>query len=323
MRAGQNPAKFLDERSKKTERITVAILTYIPYLQGYYAETLEVLKACLWSLQEHTKLPHDLFVFDNGSGNETREFLEGLYKEGAIDYLFLSNQNLGKGRAWDLIFSAAPGEIIAYADSDVYFEDGWLQNALEVLETYPKVGMVTCRPMRTYEEGHTATVEWARQDPGVELDEGGYLDWETFREHDVSLGQDVQQVRKRFESTHDTRITYKGVEAYAGAAHWQFVSYKHVLNQFLPLGIERPLGDDRKLDNAINEAGYLRLMMTQPLVRHLGNTLPEDLKEGIQSNLSERSAANTPVGKRLLNWPPLRRVLLGIYNRIFRWYFYR
>jgi glycosyltransferase involved in cell wall biosynthesis len=321
MRAGQNPAKFLERQVSKPERITVAILTHIPYLHGYYAESLDVLKLSLRSLRENTSLPYNLMVFDNASGEETRTFLYASYQTREIDYLILSKENIGKGKAWDIIFGAAPGEIIAYADSDVYFNQGWLQEAMQILETFPRVGMVTCRPMRTYTEGHTATIEWAQADPEARVDHGSYADWETIREHDVNLGQEEDAVRQRYEGTSDVLIQYRGIQAYAGAAHWQFLAYKRVLNQFIPLGIERPLGDDRKLDDALNQSKYLRLMTTEPLVRHLGNTLSNDLhgrtKESITPYGKRRSFA-----RRLLDWSPLRRVMLGIYNRIFHWYFY-
>lgn len=323
MRAGQNPAKFLESQPGKVQKVTVAVLTYIPSLQGYFAQSLDVLKLCLQSLRENTTVDYDLMVFDNASGEETRGYLQSQHSDGLIDFLFLSDRNLGKGKAWDLIFGAAPGEIIAYADSDVYFEPGWMKNGLELLKTFPRVGMVTCRPMRTYKEGHSATLEWAETDSEAEIERGQLMDWETFREHDVSLGQGEQQVRERFESTQDALISYRNVEAFAGAAHWQFVAYKEVLQSFLPLGIERTLGDDRKLDDALNQAGYLRLMTTNPFVRHLGNTLPQDLTDISAPSGRGVRKVETSIGRKLLDFPPLRRLLLGIYNRIFHWYFHR
>ena len=321
MRAGQNPAKFLEERVSEPERITVAIITHIPHLEGYYAGSLDVLKASLNSLNKHTQLPYDLLIFDNASGVETREYLQASFEIGQIQYLILSNENVGKGKAWDFIFAAAPGEIVAYADSDVYFKPKWLRAALNLLETYPNVGMVSCRPMRTYSEGYTATQAWAEQDPESVLERGSYIDWETFREHDSSLGQDEGDVRARYGSTSDLRVEYHGETAFIGAAHWQFVALKKILQEFLPLGIDRPLGDDRKLDNALNQAGYLRLMTPEPLVRHMGNTLPEDL-EAIRGERLPGMQDLSPA-RRLLDLPPIKRILLGIYNRIFRWYFYR
>ena len=320
MRAGQNPAKFV-ERVDNPERITIAIVTYIPFLSGYYAQALEVLKTCLLSLWQNTNQTYDLLVFDNASGPETVEYLRALHREGRIQYLLLSERNLGKGRAWDFIFNAAPGEIIAYADSDVFFYPNWLSRAMTILESFPRVGMVTCRPMRTLPELYSATETWASSEPTALLERGQWMTWETFREHDVSLGQDEESVNRRYKGTEDLRITYKGKSALVGAAHWQFVAYKSVLQQFTPLGIERPLGDDRKLDTSVNQAEYLRLMTSEPLVRHLGNTLPADISKAIDADLQAPVKDKPRWRKRLLEWPPVRRVLLFIHNTIFRWYF--
>jgi hypothetical protein len=52
MRIGQNPAKFIGKVAQP-ERITVAVLNYIPFQAGFYAELLDVLKANLsrqWQL---------------------------------------------------------------------------------------------------------------------------------------------------------------------------------------------------------------------------------------------------------------------------------
>ena len=45
MRKGQNPAKFVKDVARP-ERITAALLNYIPFLSGFYAETFDVLKVC-------------------------------------------------------------------------------------------------------------------------------------------------------------------------------------------------------------------------------------------------------------------------------------
>ena len=89
MREGQNPAKFVTEVAKPS-RITVAVLTYIPFLSGYFAQSLDVLKACLESIWTNTTMPFDLMVFDNGSGPETVGYLNSLLEEGKLQYLILS-----------------------------------------------------------------------------------------------------------------------------------------------------------------------------------------------------------------------------------------
>src|SRR5512138_1568294 len=185
MRIGQNPDKFVKEVARP-ERITVAVLNYIPFLSGFYAEALDVLKVCLGSIRESADLPFDLLVFDNGSCEEARQYLLDEHQAGRIQFVIFSEKNLGKGGAWNMILAGAPGEIIAYTDSDAYFYPGWLSRSVQILETYPNVGMVTARPFRTKEEFYTRTVEWGQTAPGATLERGPLIPFETFREFDLS-----------------------------------------------------------------------------------------------------------------------------------------
>ena len=63
MRIGQNPAKYVKEVAKPA-RVTLAVLSYIPFLSGFYSETLEVLKVCLESAGKDPGAEFDLLVFD-------------------------------------------------------------------------------------------------------------------------------------------------------------------------------------------------------------------------------------------------------------------
>ncbi|MGA9533695.1 MAG: glycosyltransferase family A protein, partial [Anaerolineales bacterium] len=148
MRLGQNPAKFVGTVAQP-KRVTVAVLSYVPFLSGFHAQSLDVLKACLDSILTNTTGDYDLMVFDNGSEEHTVAYLTDLHQRGLIQYLLLSQVNLGKGGAWNIMLDGAPGEIVAYTDSDALFHDGWLSHSLELLEGFPNVGMVTSRPFRT------------------------------------------------------------------------------------------------------------------------------------------------------------------------------
>lgn len=315
MRLGQNPAKFVGQVAQP-ERITVAVLTYIPFLSGFYSETLDVLKLSLKSLRENAGLPFDLMVFDNGSCKEARDYLLESQHAGSIQYLILSEKNMGKGGAWNVIFGAAPGEILAYGDSDILYFPGWLSKSVVLLESFPNVGMVTSRPFRTNEEFYTKTVEWAQNTPGVKLEEGQLIPWEDFLEFDLSLGQTEAEIRQHYAATCDFRLSYKDQVAFAGASHWQFIAYKSVLQQFMPFQMDRPMGQVKQLDLRMNEAGCLRLMTSQPLVMNMSNTLQK---------ATDRTAAQVSKakGSRFLDFPLVKRPLLGLYDRIFRWYYAR
>ena len=107
MRRGQNPAKFVDGVSK-AERITLALITYAPFLGGYYSQTLQVLEACLQSIRATTKVPYDLLVFDNGSCAEVQSYLMK-EKEFRVDSIPVSlRQEFGKGRGVEPHFFCSP-----------------------------------------------------------------------------------------------------------------------------------------------------------------------------------------------------------------------
>ena len=321
MRKGQNPAKFVKDVARP-ERITVALLNYIPFLSGFYSETLDVLKACMESMRKDAGLPFDLMVFDNGSCAEVRDFLIKEKEEGRIQYLILAEKNMGKGGAWNIMLAGAPGEIIAYTDSDVLFSPKWLSRSVEILETFPNVGMVTARPFRTPPEFYESTLQWARGAKRAKLEDGQFIPWETFLEFNLSLGQTKEENKKVYAESKDWRIQYKGVTAMAGASHWQFTARKSTLQQFLPFDMDKPMGQVRQLDKRMNDAGLLRLMVSDPLAMNMSNTLGY-LRGELNPSTSLRANAKRKIGfgKRVLEIGFIRKMLLAAYNKIFNWYY--
>jgi hypothetical protein len=311
MRIGQNPAKSA-KNVARPERITVAVLNYIPFLSGYYAEMLDVLKTCLNSIRESADLPFDLLVFDNGSCEEALQYLADEKQAGKIQYLILSEKNLGKGGAWNVMLSGAPGEIIVYADNDVLFYPDWLSRSVQLLETFPNVGMVTARPYRTNPDYYSQTLAWAEKNrEEAVIERGQIVPFETLHEFNLSLGQKEEDSRRFCKITDDVRLTYHGVSAYVGASHWQFACTKKVISEFLPFDMDRPMGQVKQLDQRVNASGMLRLMLTDPLAMNLSNSLSKT-RPAVENKKS--------IG-RIASIPFVRKMLLTAYDKIFKLYY--
>jgi hypothetical protein len=306
MRVGQNPIKVV-EKIAPPARVTVVVILYIPFLGGYYAESLDIFKLCLQSLHANTEGEHDVMVFDNGSCAEVRDYLLAEHSEGGIQYLTLSERNLGKPAAWNSALLAAPGEFVAYSDSDVYFYPGWLQASLAALNEFPQAGMVTAMPILVPEKYSTATLKWAKKQAGVKTERGQLLPWDDFWRHARSLGDEEQQARSFYDENKAIKITYKNKNYYVGAAHFQFTARKSALQAVLPVPADRPMGQVRLLDEAMNAEGFLRLSTPNWHVQHLGNTMPQD------GDLIGSTAMAVPKKRtrnlRIWRWPPLRRLL--------------
>jgi glycosyltransferase involved in cell wall biosynthesis len=239
MRRGQNPAKSIDYVAQP-EKITLAVVTYIPFLSGYYAQSLEVLKICLGSIFAHTEQPFDLLVFDNASCPEVISYLNQLRGEEKIQYLILSDANIGKVGAWNFIFGAAPGEFIAYSDSDVYYYPGWLSRHLEVFEAFPEAGTVTGLPRRGRRTFYTNTIQQLKNLPNADYEEGKFIPDEWILDHARSLGK-----AETVQDDIDYRINRNGVAAYATATHFQFMVRSRTVNKYLPFPSERPMGKSK------------------------------------------------------------------------------
>ena len=81
--------------------------------------------------------------------------------------------------------------------------------------------------------------------------------------------------------------------------------------------MSRPMGQVRQLDQRMNEAGLLRLMVSDPLAMNMSNTLGY-----LRGELGkEQPKKKTSFGKRVLEFAPIKKVLLAVYNKIFNWYY--
>jgi glycosyltransferase involved in cell wall biosynthesis len=332
MRVGNNPSKHTIAASAPAP-VTVALLVYIPFQSGYFQEGMDVLKFCLHSVYQNTTLPHDVFVFDNGSDKSVVDFLQAEQREGRIQYLALAGANIGKAAALNFIFGAAPGEYVAYSDGDAFFFPGWLEAHMDILKAFPRVGIVNGLPARHLTDWATkSTLAIAEAEPDIRVEKGHLIPFEIIESLCEGVGNTPDEYVKQHEHLTDIRLTRQNVQAFVGGHHFQFLARKRVLQEVGPLEAAFALGkSERDFDEALDNAGYMRLSTASQTIFHLGNLLTPKWRlkaaeygVGVNGNgRAENSAgAAAKLRRRLRENSVVKKVLLKVYGGIFNLYYY-
>lgn len=327
-RIGQNPSrgKTLDQTPART---TVAVLVYAPHQAGYFQDRLDVTRMTIKSILSNTQEPFDLLVFDNGSCSEVVAYLQGLYKNGAIDYLLLSKRNIGKLNALRIIFDAAPGEIVAYTDDDVFHLPGWLGAHLDIIDTYPKVGAVTGFYIRQrVVMSSESTVAFADQTE-VETQRGQLMPRKWEEEYIINSGRTWEQYQEEVAGVEDILVKYNGLEAWVSAHHFQMVCAKAVIQEILQEMLpedwsDKLMGRMVEMDDRMDAKGYLRFCTREQTMRLMGNAISTEVADlaaqyGLQVGPASSTRGSKGLMRQLAKVKWIRYLLQGIVNRIYRW----
>lgn len=113
---------------------------------------LELTKQTLNYIFENTKYPFHLVIVDNGSSDDTIEYLETELKNKAnefdnfLDYKLVKNdenRGIAIGRNQGLLASQKwNDEWLATIDNDVFVPDGWLGEAISIMKDNPQYGSI-------------------------------------------------------------------------------------------------------------------------------------------------------------------------------------
>lgn len=99
----------------------------------------EWVKNCIDGIMDHTDLPYEIIVIDNGSSDGIEHYLKQL--DGQVRYRILS-QNAGFTGAANRGFMMAKGNTILLLSSRVCATENWLDNMLICLNSDKNIGMV-------------------------------------------------------------------------------------------------------------------------------------------------------------------------------------
>jgi hypothetical protein len=333
MRTGQNPSKS-GIPAYKPKQLGIALLVYIPFMEGYFKHSLDILNFQITSLYQNTEQPFDLLVFDNGSCSQVIDTLGDLHDGRYIEWLVLSQHNLGKVGAWNWIFGSMPNEFICYADSDVFFRREWFEVSLEILQAFPKAGMVSAQPtFHDVLDGKGKAHLSLDGDRDFRIGEFN-PEFEIVEEYCLGIGADDELAAHFHNMTLQTITELRdNISAVIGATHMQFIIPKEVARQITPLPVSKGLyrAETIALDRKIDELGYLHLSALKNHVMHMGNTLNEDLLVEVQELDGDSRSSATPdklvLSKKslLFSWilrlseiPSLNQYFLRIYDFLYR-----
>jgi glycosyltransferase involved in cell wall biosynthesis len=327
-RLGMNPSRK-ETLDFSPARTTVAVLVYAPHEAGYFKDRADVTRLTIESILANTMQPFDLLVFDNGSSPEMVTYLQSLREKGKIDVLILSKRNIGKINALRIIFDAAPGEIVAYTDDDVFHLPGWLGKHLEIIDTYPNVGAVTGFYIRQrVAMSSESTLAFVNQ-PEIETQRGLLMPRKWEEEYLVNSGRTWERYEKEVAGIEDILVTYKGVEAWVSAHHFQMVCPKaviqKVLSEMMPEGwSDQVMGRMVEMDDKMDDMGYLRFCTREQTMRLMGNAISEEVANLAQElGISAKAAAVESDSKGLMQrlsqikW--VRYLFENIVNMIYKW----
>jgi glycosyltransferase involved in cell wall biosynthesis len=333
MRTGKNPSKT-GVPAYSPKQLGIALLVYIPFMEGYFRHSLDILKYQIASLYQNTKQEIDLLVFDNGSCTEVADELKKLYDDRTVDWLISSRHNLGKVGAWNWIFGSMPNDLICYADSDVLFRQGWLKSSLEIIRAFPNVGMVSAQPtFHDVLDGKGKAHLSLKRDQNFRFGEYRPTS-EIVDEYSQGIGAD-DELSAKFQDMDLPCITdlRSNTSAVLGATHMQFIIPREIARQLPPLPVSKALhrAETTSLDRKIDDLGYLHLSTQTNYVMHMGNTINEKLLSEVQEmngsstfvgNSEEMILSNRSVLFRLImrlgKIPSLNNFYLRVYDFLYR-----
>jgi GT2 family glycosyltransferase len=104
---------------------------------------LDSLKRCAESVFAETRTPAILYITDAGSTDGTVEYLRSVASERIVPILV--GERLGQARAYNDVFATVQATYVVWISDDNEIVNGGLDEAVEILDRQPRVGMVAVK----------------------------------------------------------------------------------------------------------------------------------------------------------------------------------
>lgn len=271
VRRGVHPAKeHGDLPPFGPHRVIVPV--HIPVLDGYFAQSREVLARCLTSLRLTAGHLVAVTLVADGSCPEVVADLLACQEQGWVDQVVVNDPNRGKV---DSVLGAARASfepLITITDADILFRPGWVAAVEELFETFPECGFASLFPSPPgafHLTSATLLGALARRELTVDsvVDEA---DLDRFAASIDRPDLFPPEWRRR-----QLVVRRRGVTACVGAPHWVLTLRREVLAATPPEASRRAVGgsETRWLDEPADRLGRWRLATRRAYAHHMGNVV--------------------------------------------------
>lgn len=316
MRIGHNPEKKkFKEIVYKQHRVIIPV--YIPDCnEKYFNNLFSVFKTSIESLLKTTcHSQTNITIINNNSKKEVTDFIDDLLNLKKIDKHVKFSSNYGK--VYTVISEAKSSyeQLITIADSDVFYFSDWLQNTISVFNSFHKAGVVAPLPMPqlAYYGNHSLFFNFfykVKKDKVV-TDEDLLL----FEE---SISSKISLIKNNWFKN-QLYLESNKMKSCIGAGHFVATYRKEVLQKIelkKPKYVFEDGGESFYLDIPIDKLGYYRLSTIKTYVYHLGNNIPEWVKEYKFSEFKHTISSNKTEFSNSFIPYKIKEIIAKIYRKL-------
>ena len=291
------------------------IVVFIPSLEGYYKNVLDVFKLCLESAITTTNSNCAITVVNNASCLEVSRILDSKLEDDSVNCVIHHKKNIGK---IDALIGAARSSrepIITLADVDILFKLGWqieVENIFSSIKNVASVSPIPCRNFQNYETSSTLSKILTKKVK---------FKYQPIPENHDAHNKYLDSFHWELETDENVKwpvIESNEVKAIVGSGH-QILSMRREL--FFSTVPQAPslilVGNNSEFlycDQPINYSGGMRLSTYNNHAYHMGNTVEQWMKDIQEENIKQLETQT--VDKTYFNLPIFkpRPIRFGVYK---------
>ena len=273
MRIGKNPNIHKQlELAEASHRVIIPV--YIPNSEGYFEGAFEVFKVCLQSLLQTINQDTKISIISNASSLEVNQYIQEMFDVGSIDRAIFNMDNVGKMNAIVAETRASFEEFITYADADVFFDKGWLQQTYQIFKEVKKAGFVSMNPTpNNLTMAHSTVLANIFKFKRFRKKTSDVCSYDDLLHFHKSIGRDETFTQNMYKG----HVVCVGNNYIIGAGHFCCTVRKTPTLRYTPV-YKSTIGvsggsENKYLDVPFDKTGLWRLSSPKAYVWHMGNVL--------------------------------------------------